>query len=525
MTINVRVRDGMCPDPTTGEGGATEGDIRGSFSDIIGVIGVKDLAGGHLLVTQNSPAAMSVLVAPGVVYIPNANYDELDSNQVKFWEAVITVSTAVTITANTSGSTRIDLICAKMDTAITPDEHASNIATLVAVAGTPGAGVPATPDNHIKLAEIAVANGAATIITGNITDRRVQSSFDYKYLGSIAKTTPVDADFIPITDTADSNILKRLSWANIKATLLTWLKLGTTIFPHNAPRGYLINGKIVPSVASNNLTVAIKGLDGNDPSATNPVYCRIGDTIRAITSALSVTKNAGTNWFNAGSSELATFGIDYFVYLGYNTTDGVVIGFSRIPWGKEYSDFSTTSSNEKYCAISTITNATSGDDYELVGRFAATLSAGAGYTWTVPTFTNINLIQRPIYNTRVLTYAPVLTNVTVGSGTKVGKYQIFDSKIEFYLSFTLAADSAITNYIQVSLPIAQINQNSFQSIATDAGTGYVDCRGVYENTTAVVIKAPYPNATYLSFANTSSTVPFTWTTSDSFRIFGSYLLA
>lgn len=182
MSVNVRIRNGLCPDPTTGDGGVTEGDIRGSFSDIIDVVGVKDLAGGHALVTQNSPAAMSVLVAPGVVYIPNADYNELDSNQVKFWEAVITVSTAVAITANTSGSTRIDLICVKMDTAVTPDEHASNIATLVAVAGTPGAGVPATPDNYAKLVEVEVANGASTIVTADITDSRVQSDFNEDYV-------------------------------------------------------------------------------------------------------------------------------------------------------------------------------------------------------------------------------------------------------------------------------------------------------------------------------------------------------
>lgn len=193
MGINVRIRDGICPDASTGEGGATEGDIRGSFSDIIDIVGVKDLSGGHCLVTQNSPAAMSVLVAPGVVYIPNAAYNELDSNTVKFWEAVITVYTAVVITANTSGSTRIDLICVKMDTAVTPDEHASNIATLVAVAGTPGAGVPATPDNYAKLAEIEVANGASTIVTADITDSRVQSTINGDYVGaSVSVTTKGD---------------------------------------------------------------------------------------------------------------------------------------------------------------------------------------------------------------------------------------------------------------------------------------------------------------------------------------------
>jgi hypothetical protein len=184
---------------------------------------------------------------------------------------------------------------------------------------------------------------------------------------------------------------------------------------HVPPQGFLYNGKIVPSVASNNLTVALKGLDGNDPSATNPVYVRIGDTVRSITAALSVTKNAGTNYHNAGSAELATKEVDYFVYLGYNATDGIVIGFSRIPYATVYSDFSATFNDNKFASISTITNAAAGDVYELIGRFAATMSAGAGYTWSVPTFTATNLIQRPIYETRQLIWAPTVTGVTTPS--------------------------------------------------------------------------------------------------------------
>ena len=177
----------------------------------------------------------------------------------------------------------------------------------------------------------------------------------------------------------------------------------------NAPQGFLLNGKIVPSVGSNNLTVSIKTLAGTDASTTDPIYVRIGDTVRSITTALSITKNAGTNWCNAGSAELATKEIDYFVYLGYNATDGVVIGFSRCPGCNQYSDFSVTTTNEKYCAISTITNASATDYYEVIGRFAATLSAGAGYTWSVPAFTAINLIQRPVYETRELSFSPQYT--------------------------------------------------------------------------------------------------------------------
>jgi hypothetical protein len=177
---------------------------------------------------------------------------------------------------------------------------------------------------------------------------------------------------------------------------------------YQPPRGYLINGKI-SVLDSAGITVAIKTLADADPSESDPVFVRIGDSVQTVITPLSVSKADGTNWFNAGSAELATKEIDYFVYLGYNATDGVTIGFSRIPGANQYSDFSVTTTNEKYCAISTITTAASTDYYENIGRFAATLSAGAGYTWTVPTFTASNLIQRPIYETRKLSWVPTIT--------------------------------------------------------------------------------------------------------------------
>lgn len=220
------------------------------------------------------------------------------------------------------------------------------------------------------------------------------------------------------------------------------------------PQGFLYNGKIVPSVASNNLTVALKGLDGNDPSATNPVYVRIGDTVRSITAALSVTKNAGTNWCNAGGSELAAKEIDYFVYLGYNATDGVVIGFSRINHGTRYDSFSATSTSETYCAISTITTAAAADYYEVIGRFAATLSAGAGYTWTVPTFTATNLIQRPIYETRWLTITPVYGGFSADPSGGNMRYKITQRSVHIYKDVIGASGTSNATTFTIVLPLA-----------------------------------------------------------------------
>ena len=299
MTINVRIRDGMCPDPTTGDGGATEGDIRGSFSDIIGVVGVKDLAGGHCAVTQNSPAALSVLVAPGIVYIPNADYNELDSNEPKFYEAIIDAEAEVAIGENTSGSTRIDLICVKIDKTITPDKHASNIATLVAVAGTPGAGAPTLPDNYAKLAEVEVANGASTIVNADITNTRVQSKIDFDFLpkatGAVVNTGTEDAKIVTPKAIADSNVVlttktqtltnKTLTSPVFQGTVDGWISANETwtyasastiTVPSGAASKYAIGDKIkltqttvkyfyIVGVADTLLTI----MGGNDYTLTN----------------------------------------------------------------------------------------------------------------------------------------------------------------------------------------------------------------------------------------------------------------
>jgi hypothetical protein len=228
----------------------------------------------------------------------------------------------------------------------------------------------------------------------------------------------------------------------------------------NIPNGFLLNGKIDVSVASNNLTVAIKTMGGDNPSTTNPVYVRIGNNIREISSSLSVTKNAGTNWCASGSSMLATKEVDYFVYLGYNATNGVVVGFSRIPYACSYDDFSTTTTNEKYCAISTITSAVATDEYVVVGRFASTLSAGAGYTWSVPTFTAKNLIQRPIFETRSLTYVPTITAETgtiTTFGTISGAYSFFGINCMVNLYVIISNKGTGAGGLNITLPFTNIN--------------------------------------------------------------------
>ena len=237
--------------------------------------------------------------------------------------------------------------------------------------------------------------------------------------------------------------------------------------------------QLAVSVASDDLTVALKNQDGDDPTADDPVRVQIGDTVREITAALSVTASAGTNWCDAGSSELAAREVDYFVYLGYNATDGVTLGFSRIPFARRYDDFSATTTNEKYCAISTITTAAASDAYNVIGRFAATLSAGAGYTWTVPTFTAANLIHQPVFRTRLLTWLPTFTGFSTAPTTIFHLYRIDMDKVEFrQRDFNNGTSNANTYAITLPFTSRNIDANflwaSSSAFAVDNGANITD---------------------------------------------------
>jgi len=223
--------------------------------------------------------------------------------------------------------------------------------------------------------------------------------------------------------------------------------------------------KIVPTVSSNDLVLAIKTVDGNDASATDAIPFKIGNTIRWCTAALSVTKADGTNWANLGSAELGTKEADLFVYVVWNTNLGAVdVFWSRIPYGRLYSDFSATTTNEKYAAINATAPAAT-DECVLIGRFAATLSlSGTSHLWTVPTYTNINLIHTPISTTRWLSWTP---NVSQGVSTNISKtidkatYILDGSTLQYALRLTFSAAGTAGSAIVFTLPFTPAYLNYF----------------------------------------------------------------
>jgi hypothetical protein len=127
-----------------------------------GIIGSSSLA-----VTQNSPTGMSVLVASGWGAIVGTIQANMGIYQ--FYNDASAIATIAT--ANPSNP-RIDRVCITVSDAYYAG--ALNQVAINVVTGTAAASpvAPAIPDNSISLATIAVAAGATSIVTANITDTR-----------------------------------------------------------------------------------------------------------------------------------------------------------------------------------------------------------------------------------------------------------------------------------------------------------------------------------------------------------------
>jgi hypothetical protein len=152
--------------PISGTATYTAAQWRSMLDFLVSLDGVG--TPGALKVSQRAAGAnMSVDIAAGQWSVTGSSI----ANQGTY----ISRSTAVTniaVAAAPGSGTRTDLICAQVKDDQS-DGSGLQAQQLIAVTGTVGAGVPATPVNALALATIVIPAGKSSIVTADITDRRV----------------------------------------------------------------------------------------------------------------------------------------------------------------------------------------------------------------------------------------------------------------------------------------------------------------------------------------------------------------
>jgi len=119
-------------------------------------------------------------------------------------------------------------------------------------------------------------------------------------------------------------------------------------------------------------------------------------------------------------------------------------------------------------------------------------------------------------------YTPTLGAWTLGNGTVYGRYIQVQKTVLFKCGFTFGSTSAAAaSSPTLTLPVtaAGTGDPSITGRVIDNGTAYYHPFPVFASTTTIGLYFPGTNGQWVV---PSTTVPFTWTTGDSFHFAGSY---
>jgi hypothetical protein len=144
------------------DGGAAVWDSNASVTAVNPLGGVIGGPGKPLSVSQQASPNMSVLVNAGYCAVPHAT-----QGHGVYLFGLLAQGT-LTVAANSSGQARVDIVIAR----VYDEDDSASYCDIEIVEGTPGSGQPATPSTAILLGAVAVASGASSIGTANITDKR-----------------------------------------------------------------------------------------------------------------------------------------------------------------------------------------------------------------------------------------------------------------------------------------------------------------------------------------------------------------
>ena len=202
---------------------------------------------------------------------------------------------------------------------------------------TAASNYPAGTDSPATLDDVQRAHGA---FIAQIRD-------GVQVTNASAKTTPVDADYLPINDSAASNLIKKVTWANIKATLKTYFdtryasvgafaasgaNADITSLTALTAGGLPDNSVLTADIANANVTPAklsqpfTSGTAVATTSGTSIDFTGIPSWVKRVTFSLNGVSTSGASGFQlqVGSGSVVNTG--YIGYANYFTTNSVVGG-------------------------------------------------------------------------------------------------------------------------------------------------------------------------------------------------------
>jgi hypothetical protein len=230
-------------------------------------------------------------------------------------------------------------------------------------------------------------------------------------------------------------------------------KLETNTFDNFISAAGLISGKITASTASNNLLVSIVYADGSTPSSTNPVRVMINNTVRRITSSLSVTVSGGSNNFDTDSLGTNKT-LNLFIFAFWSSADQKIgIGVSRANLGSLYSDYSNSSSNARYMATGGAA-VSSSDVFVNIGKFAVTMT-GQNYTGVsrIQQGSNLEISEKFNYSPTVTgSGSMTITSLSINNAT----YQINGQLVSVQADLSFTTGGTASSAVRISLPIPAV---------------------------------------------------------------------
>jgi len=161
---------------------ATDFISEGIVGSVGSTNGIAPTTGSFSINAQGTPD-MTIAVGSGTAYVTGTP----SSQASQTFRVKNSASSNVTISANSSGSTKYDWVYIKLDATKlnTPNTAGDDVATLVTSRSSSASSDDGTPPTYgYPLAVVTVANGASSITNSNIRDVRTQSTISSTTTGT-----------------------------------------------------------------------------------------------------------------------------------------------------------------------------------------------------------------------------------------------------------------------------------------------------------------------------------------------------